>query len=78
MAIQQKSQTDAANLSLKERDSETKFLEVMSKIRNADVENELKLAEIDAENSRTAVESALSISKHIHETQKGAVPHEGR
>lgn len=78
MAIQEKAKIDAANLSIKERDSETKFLEVMSKIRNADVENELKLAEIDAENSRTAVESALNISKHIHETQKGAVENEGR
>lgn len=78
MAIQEKAKIDAANLSIKERDSETKFLEVMSKIRNSDVENELKLAEIDAENSRTAVESALNISKHIHETQKGAVENEGR
>jgi len=78
MAIEQKAQVDSANLSLKERDSETKFLEVMSKIRNADVENELKLAEIDAENSRTAVESALNVSKHIHEVKQVSVEHEGR
>jgi hypothetical protein len=76
MAIKERSQLDAANLSIKERDSETKFLEVMSKIRNSDVENELKLAEIDAENTRSAVESAINISKHINESHKGDVEHE--
>ncbi len=76
MAIKERSQIDSANLSIKERDSETKFLEVMSKIRNADVENEIKLAEVDAENTRTAVEHALNVSKHLHEI-KGASEHEG-
>ncbi|CAB4127676.1 Phage P22-like portal protein [uncultured Caudovirales phage] len=76
MAIQERSRIDAGNLSIKERDSETKFLDVMSKIRNADVENELKLAEIDAENTRSSVESALNISKHMHETSKGVMEHE--
>lgn len=71
MAIQERAQIDSATLEIKERDSETKFLEVMSKIRNADVENELKMAEIDAENTRTAVESALNVSKHIYETKQG-------
>jgi hypothetical protein len=42
MAIQERAKIDAATVSIKERDSETKFLEVMSKIRNADVENEIK------------------------------------
>lgn len=70
MAIQEKARIDAANLEIKERDSETKFLDVMSKIRNADVQNELKMAEIDAENTRTAVEHTLNVSKHLHETSK--------
>lgn len=78
MAIQERARIDAANLELKERDSETKFLEVMSKIRNADVENEIKLAEIDAENTRSAVDSALNVSKHLHETMKGDFNNEGR
>jgi hypothetical protein len=77
MAIQEKSKIDAANISIKERDSETKFLELMSKIQSESVQNEIKLAEIDAENSRTAVESVLNISKHIHETSKGEMEHEG-
>lgn len=71
MAIQEKARIDAANLEIKERDSETKFLDVMSKIRNADVQNELKMAEIDAENTRTAVEHTLNVSKHIHEMKGG-------
>ena len=75
MAIQERSRVDAANLEIKERDSETKFLDVMSKIRNADVQNELKMAEIDAENTRTAVEHTLNVSKHLHE-MKGGVANE--
>lgn len=78
MAIQTKSQIDTANLEIKERDSETKFLDVMSKIRNADVENELKMAEIDAENTRTAVEHALNVSKHLHEMKQGEATNEER
>lgn len=78
MAIQEKAQLDAASIAIKERDSETKFLEVMSKIRNANVENELRIAEIDAENTRSAVESAINVSKHINESLKGEFEHEGR
>jgi Phage P22-like portal protein len=76
MAIQERAKIDAANLSLKERDSETKFLEVMSKIRNSDVENEIRLAEVDAEQARTQVDAAINISKHLNETMKGE-EHEG-
>jgi hypothetical protein len=71
MAIQKKAQLDAAGISIKERDAETKFLDVMSKIRNADVQNEIKLAEVDAENTRSAVESSINISKHLNESMKG-------
>lgn len=77
MAIQEKAQLDSASIAIKERDSETKFLEVMSKIRNADVENELRIAEIDAENTRSAVESAINVSKHINESLEGASKNEG-
>lgn len=71
MFIQQKSQSDAANLAIKAKDSETKFLEVMSKIQNANVENELKAAEIEAENARSSVESVIKVSEHINNTLKG-------
>lgn len=78
MAIQERAKIDAANLSLKERDSETKFLEVMSKIRNSDVENEIRMAEVDAENTRSAIESAVHISKHMNESMKGVESNEER
>lgn len=67
MELQEKAKVDAAELEIKERDSETKFIETMSKIRNADTQNELKKAEIDAENTRTAVDSMLNVSQHLHE-----------
>lgn len=69
MMVQQKSQTDAANLAIKAQDSESRYLETISKIRNADVQNELKAAEISAEKERTAVDSVLKISQHVHEVQ---------
>jgi len=67
MAIQEKSKIDAANLEIKERDSETKFIETISKIRDANVQNELKAAELDAENTRSSVEAAINISSHINQ-----------
>ncbi len=67
IAIEEKAKVDSASLAIKEKEAETKFLETMSKIRNADIENELKMAEIQAENTRTAVESVISLSKEIGE-----------
>lgn len=67
MAIQEKSKADSANMAIKELDAETKFLQVMSKIRNQEVDAELKEAELEAENARTAVEALASLSKHIGE-----------
>lgn len=69
--VEEKAKVDAANISLKERDSETKFIEVMSKIRNADIETELKAAEIDAENTRSAVEAVISLSEHVDNQMSG-------
>jgi uncharacterized protein YaaW (UPF0174 family) len=66
-AIEEKAKVDAANIAIKERDSETKFIETLSKVRNENVENELKAAEIDAENTRSAVESVIKISSHVNE-----------
>jgi hypothetical protein len=71
MAIEEKAQVDAANITIKEREAETKFLEVMSKIRNEDIENELKYAQVDAENTRSQVEAAINLSKHINQQFEG-------
>lgn len=70
MAIKEKSQYDAASLSLKEREAETKFLEVMSKIQNSGAESELRMAEVDAENARTAVEASINLSKHMNDIKE--------
>lgn len=70
LQTQQKAQLDSANIALKERDSETKFLETLSKIRNEDVKTELQAAKIDAENTRSAVEAAINVGNHIAEVSK--------
>jgi multidrug efflux pump subunit AcrA (membrane-fusion protein) len=67
MAIQEKAKVDDANLAIKARDSETKFIETISKIRNSHVDNELKAAELDAENTRSSVEAAIKLGNHITE-----------
>lgn len=69
--IQQKAQTDAANLAIKAQDSETKRLETLAKIQNSGVENELKAAEIMAEQERTQVENAVKVSEHINKSILG-------
>lgn len=67
MELQEKAKVDAANISIKAKDSEIKFLELMSKIKNQAVERELKAAQIDAEQVRSAVEMSINLSKHIGE-----------
>lgn len=62
LLIEEKSRTDAANIAIKERDSQTKFIETMAKIGNDEIENELKAARIDAENTRSAVDSLIKMS----------------
>lgn len=75
LKIQQESQNNAANVSIKEREAESKFIEVLSKIRSEHIENELKAAEIDAENTRSAVEATIALSKHMQESM--TEPQEG-
>lgn len=67
-AINEKAKTDSANISIKAKDSETKFIEMLYKVRNESVDNELKAAQIDAENTRSAVESVIKISSHVNES----------
>lgn len=65
MMVQEKAKVDAANLAIKQRDSETKFMEILSKIRQEDAKTEVRKAEVEQEAARTAVESMISISNHI-------------
>lgn len=67
---QEKAAIDAANVAIKQQESETKFLEMISKIRNEQVGMELKKAEVDAENLRSTVDMAISISSHQLEKQR--------
>lgn len=76
IAIEHQAKAEDANLAIKARDSETKFLETMSKIRNADIDAELRAAEIDAENERTAVESAIAVGEHISNLVERSQPKE--
>lgn len=71
MMVQERAKVDAATIAIKAKDSETKFLETLSKIRNQDVQNELKAAEIESENARTSVTSVIDLSKHIAEGLEG-------
>ena len=64
MELQEKSQIDAANLAIKERDSQTKYLELISKIRTEEVQAEVGMAKADAENARSEVNLAIELSKH--------------
>lgn len=70
MKLQEKTGVDQANIALKEREVETNFLSLLSNIRGQSVDNELKAAQIDAENARTAVEAQLDVSRHLHEVRQ--------
>ena len=70
MSIQEKAKKDAADSSVKERDSEIKFVEVLSKIRNEQVDNELAKERLDAENTRSAVDAMISTSKYVNDLNK--------
>lgn len=70
MALQEKAQNDSANNAIKERDAETRYLDLLRQIQADGTDEEVRKAEIDAENSRTAVETMLNISKHVHEVKQ--------
>ena len=67
MELSERAQKDSTDGAVKQRDSETKFIDVMSKIRNEQVDNELKAARIDAENSRSQIDAMISISSHLND-----------
>lgn len=61
---------DEANLDIKQEEAQDKTLEIVSKIRDNQVDNELKEARIDAENTRSSIEAAISIDKHIGSSEE--------
>lgn len=60
--VEEKSKADAATIAIKQRDSETKFLEAISKIRTDKIDTELKAAQIDAENTRSTVDAMINLA----------------
>lgn len=59
-----KSQSQAA---VNNKNADTKFLEVMSKIHSNVNNDDIERERLDAEQSRTAVEMSIELSKHMHE-----------
>jgi len=68
MSIQEKSRVDAANISLKERDSETKFMETIAKIRMQGLELDQKAAQQDAETSREIIGNLVKMADTFERT----------
>jgi hypothetical protein len=65
MSIQEKTKVDAANLAIKERDSETKFLETMAKVQMSGAELDMKAAQQDAETTRETIKAVVELSKNM-------------
>lgn len=66
---QLKAQVDMSKASaddaIKNKEADIKFLEVMSKIQDADLDRALEQERTDAENARTALDSSIKIGKHL-------------
>ena len=73
---QEKAAYDAGMLAIKEREAETKFLDVMAKIKNSDIEAEVGIAKAEAENVRSEVNLAIEMSKHQHDAMMEVAKHE--
>ena len=63
--VQEKARYDAGILNVKEQEAQTKFLETLSKIRSDEVDNEIRRAELSAENARTSVEALTDVAEMI-------------
>jgi len=70
MSIQEKAKLDAANVAIKERDSETKFVETMAKIQLEGLELDQKAAQQDAETARELVRDMTSIADTFERVNK--------
>lgn len=62
MSIQEKARLDAAQMALKEKDSETKFIETMAKIELQGMELDQKAVQQESENVREALKDLTSMA----------------
>lgn len=76
MSIQEKSKLDTANVALKERDSEVKFLETMAKIQMQGLELDQKKAQQDAENAREVIRDLNEVSNNLINLKNTEIQHE--
>ena len=60
----------SADDAVKNKEIDVKFLEVMSKVSNAEMELALQQEKVSAENASTAVKMAVSVAAHQHEVSK--------
>ncbi len=66
----------ATDDAVKNKQADIDFLKVMADIEGASVDQGLKQEKLDAENARTAVEMAVSVSQHHHDVEHKDREHE--
>lgn len=74
---QRKNQIDLANVSVQNKDADTRRLSALSKIGQAETDQEMRQNAIDAENARTQVEAAIKVADmgHRHNKEKIELGH---
>lgn len=79
-AVATQAQVDLIKIStddaVKNKQADIDFLKVMSEIQGASVDQALKQEKLDAENARTAVDMAVSVSSHKHDVEHAQRTHE--
>jgi hypothetical protein len=69
-----KAQVDLTKIStddaVKNKEIDIKFMEVMTKIQNADLDAALQQEKVEAENARSAVDMAINVSKHHNDLMR--------
>lgn len=70
MSIQEKSKLDAANVAIKERDSETKFMQTVAQIELQGLELDQKAAQQDAETAREVIRDLTEMSNTFERMTK--------
>lgn len=71
MSIQEKARLDAAQMALKEKDSETKFIETMAKIELQGMELDQKAVQQESENVREVLKDLTSMADTFERVNNG-------
>jgi hypothetical protein len=79
-AVATQAQVDLIKIStddaVKNKQADIDMLKVMAEIQGAGVDQQLKQEKVDAEQSRTAVDMAINVSKHMHDVEHKDRTHE--